>query len=87
MFKQRTHEIKENSLIKNEIMVSNGTGDCNFIKLEENLIAAFIDAGIFEAKIKLENRIERQNIFLHFGNVKTIEGRAHQTSSFRESIS
>ena len=93
MLKQKTNEntvalipkkLEKNSLIENEIMESNGTGDCHFIKLEENLIAAFIDAEIFEIKIKLKNRIERENIFLHFGNTKTIEGRAHQTSSFRE---
>ena len=95
MFKQKTDEntialapkkFKEN-LIGNEIMVSNGTGECNFIKLEENLIVAFIDAGIFEIKIKLENRVERENIFLHFGKTKTTEGRAHQTSCCWESIS
>ena len=91
MFKQKTDEntivltpkkSKENSLIESETMVSIGTGECNFIKLERNLIVAFIDAGIFEIKIKLENRIERENIFLYFGKTKTIEGRAHQTSSF-----
>ena len=89
MFKQKTDEntialtpkkFKENYLIRNEIMVSNGTGECNFIKLEENLIVAFIDAGIFEIKIKLENRVERGIVFLHFGKTKTTEGRAHQTS-------
>ena len=77
----------ENSLIEHEKIISIGTGECNFIKLEENLIVAFIDAVIFEIKIKLENRIERENIFLHFGNTQTTEGRAHQTSSFWESIS
>ena len=96
MFKQKTDEntvvltpkkFKQNSLIENDTMVSNGTGECNFIKLEENLIVAFIDAEIFEIAIKLENRIEKQNIFLYFGNTKTIEGRAHLTSRFREIIS
>ena len=93
MFKQKTVKNtvaltskQENSLNENEIMESNGIGECNFIRLEENLIAAFIDAGIFEIKIKLEHRIGTENIFLHFGNTKNIEGRAHQTSRFRESI-
>ena len=95
-FKQKTDEntiaptskkSKENSLTESEKNISIGTGECNFIKLEENLIVAFIDAGVFEIKIKLENRVEKENIFLYFGKTKTIEGRAHQTSSFWKRIS
>ena len=84
-FKQKTDD---NTIapLENEIMVSNGTGECNFIKLEEDLIVAFIDAGIFEIKIALENMIEKENIILHFGNTKFIEDRAHQTLNFLQSI-
>ena len=74
-------------MTESEKNISIGTGECNFIKLEENLIVAFIDAGVFEIKIKLENRVEKENIFLYFGKAKTIEGRAHQTSSFWKRIS
>ena len=57
------------------ILASN-FGECNFLKLNANLIAAFIDADMFEIKISLEGSEDKDNIVLYFGRTEKIQGRA-----------
>ena len=58
---------------------SSNSGECNFLKLEENLIVAYMDAEIFEIKLSLEEAIDEAVIALYFGNIKTFSDRAHPT--------
>ena len=63
-------------------VASRNFGECNFIKLEENLIIAFMDAEIFKIKLSLEGAMDDDIIELYFGNIKTIQDRAHRTRQF-----
>ena len=67
--------------------IASNLGDCNFIRLKEHSIAAFIDADIFEIRIQLESGAA-DYVMIYFWKVmeglysnrlksKSIQDRAH----------